>query len=236
MAREVTYFCVGGVVGGYMASDAGVTYVSLMELLICGLCFRKLPCPWRVVVMDCCQKIVVLVWGCLCGGISVCIASCSYGSSMFVLFTGFISVIVSVRWPYSCLFCSIYDTNKTSEQNKHATSIRTVIHTEIPSQRHPHTRTTMLWQQSITTNRQGHGRGRKHKPQISNPVRLTYVTPTSDDIYPPNPPSHTTPHHTQKYVTSGAILQEARRRTTRQRLPTTPQQRTTLLLINLITT
>ena len=26
---------------------------------------------------------------------------------MFVLFTGFISVIVSVMWPYSGLFCSI---------------------------------------------------------------------------------------------------------------------------------
>ena len=26
---------------------------------------------------------------------------------MFVLFTGFISVIVSVMWPYSCLFCSM---------------------------------------------------------------------------------------------------------------------------------
>ena len=26
---------------------------------------------------------------------------------MFVLFTGFVSVMVSVRLPYSCLFCSI---------------------------------------------------------------------------------------------------------------------------------
>ena len=47
--------------GGYVAPDVGVMYVSRMGLLICGLCFRNLPCPWRVVVMDCCQSIVVLV-------------------------------------------------------------------------------------------------------------------------------------------------------------------------------
>ena len=36
------------------------------------------------------------------------------------------------------------DTIKGGEQNTHATSIRTAIHTEIPLQRHPHTRTTIL--------------------------------------------------------------------------------------------
>ena len=35
-----------------MAPDVGMTYVSHMGLLICGLCFRNLLCPWRVVVMD----------------------------------------------------------------------------------------------------------------------------------------------------------------------------------------
>jgi hypothetical protein len=43
-----------------MAPDVGVTYVSHMGLLICGLSFRNLPCPWRVVVMDFCQSIVLV--------------------------------------------------------------------------------------------------------------------------------------------------------------------------------
>ena len=50
-----------GGVGSYVVSDVGVTCQSLevIDLWLSG--FRNLSCPWRGVVMDCCQSIVVLV-------------------------------------------------------------------------------------------------------------------------------------------------------------------------------